>query len=221
MDAKLIALARAVKARQHLPGPTLWLMSDRDRLPDPGPVLQRLPRRLAGVVMREAPPALVERVGRICQARGFVLLLAGRRLAFPPGLPFRQRGRHFSRGWVRQRPAAGAWWTSSAHDAAEAVRALRGRVRAVFLSPLFPTASHPGAPALGLLRFLRLCRLLEAKQAQAGRGVIALGGLDGESARRLGRAPVAGFAAIGAFAGPVREPPWGRRWQKGRISPKR
>ena len=61
-----------------------------------------------------------------------------------------------------------------------------------FVSPVFPTGSHPGARPLGVARFARLLR---------GRGaipVIALGGVDGARARALPRG-VAGAGAIDAF----------------------
>ncbi len=208
MDARLIALARTVKARRRLAAPTIWVFSDPRRLLDPAPLLARLPPRLAGVVLRGASPDVARRVGRLCQSRRFVLLIAGNApappLPFPPGLPFGLRGRHFSRGWVRRHPAGGAWRTSSAHDAPELIRARRGGARTVFLSPLFPTQSHPGAPSLGLLRFLSLSR--ETGGQRSGLALIALGGIDGARGRALRLAPIAGVAAIGALAGdqPVR-----------------
>jgi len=48
----------------------------------------------------------------------------------------------------------------------------------VLLSPVFPTRSHPGQPTLGPVRF----RLLAAR---AGLPVIALGGMNRATARRL------------------------------------
>ena len=77
-----------------------------------------------------------------------------------------------------------------AQDLRELARA--GRAVAVLLSPVFPTRSHPGAASLGPLRF----RLLAAR-AQVP--VIALGGMNRRSARRL-KWPR--WAGIDAFAGP-------------------
>lgn len=209
MDAKLIARARAVKARRRLAGPALWVFSDRLRLPDPSPLLPLLPRGLAGVVLRGAAPAVITRVGRLCRARRFVLLLAAPRPSFPPGLPFALRGRHFPRGRIRRRPREGAWVTGSAHDGAELMRAWRGGAEGVFLSPLFATASHPGAAALGLFHFRRLCRLVRARPGGGRIRLIALGGIDGAGSARLGRLALDGLAAIGAFTGPSRRHPAG------------
>jgi thiamine-phosphate pyrophosphorylase len=60
----------------------------------------------------------------------------------------------------------------------------------VFLSPVFPTASHPGAPALGIVRWAGLAH-------QAGLPVLALGGVSGVSVGRLPRI-CAGIGMIGA-----------------------
>ena len=56
--------------------------------------------------------------------------------------------------------------------------ARRSGADAVMLSPVFPTRSHPGSRALGPLRF----RLMAAR---AGIPVIALGGMNRITAKRL------------------------------------
>ncbi|MBD0272951.1 MAG: thiamine phosphate synthase, partial [Acetobacteraceae bacterium] len=84
--------------------------------------------------------------------------------------------------------------TAAAHGRAGLARGRRLDADAVLLSPVFPTASHPGAPALGPWRWAALAR-------RAGRRpVVALGGLDALTARRLPRALAAGLASIGALA---------------------
>ncbi len=77
------------------------------------------------------------------------------------------------------------WRLVSAHSLREIAAGTRARADAILLSPVFPTASHPGAPTLGPVRF----RLM-AKRAQVP--VIALGGMTPRRARALGTA----FAAI-------------------------
>jgi thiamine-phosphate pyrophosphorylase len=67
----------------------------------------------------------------------------------------------------------------TAHSLREVAVARRARADAIVLSPVFPTRSHPGATALGPLRF----RLLATR---AGTPVIALGGMDARRARRIG-----------------------------------
>ncbi|HZU64761.1 MAG TPA: thiamine phosphate synthase, partial [Novosphingobium sp.] len=77
----------------------------------------------------------------------------------------------------------------TAHSLAEIAAAHRARASAILLSPAFATRSHPGAPALGPVRW----RLLAARCLVP---VIALGGLTRHSARRLGARACHGWAAI-------------------------
>ena len=81
--------------------------------------------------------------------------------------------------------------TASAHNLRELKAAERSGADLVFLSPAYPTRSHPGAPALGPRRFA-----LMAHQAKVP--VIALGGMDKERARTLGGAD--GWAGIDAWS---------------------
>ncbi|MDN3565663.1 thiamine phosphate synthase, partial [Paeniroseomonas aquatica] len=84
--------------------------------------------------------------------------------------------------------------TVAAHGRAGLARARRLGATAVILSPVFPTRSHPGAPALGPLRWASL-----AARA-GGRAVVALGGITPGNAARLPRR-TAGLAAIGGLSG--------------------
>jgi thiamine-phosphate pyrophosphorylase len=66
------------------------------------------------------------------------------------------------------------------------------RADLLFLSPLFPTRSHPGARILGRVRFAALAR-------KAGMPVIALGGIGRHEVRGLATLGAAGWAAIDAL----------------------
>lgn len=174
--------------RRRQPLPRLWLFTDERQGEALWAALERLPRR-SGVVFRHyrlpAPErrALFARVLRIARRRALLLVAAG---AWLPGA----QGCHGRRGpGVR---------TASAHDLAELRAAERAGADLVFLSPVFPTRSHPGAPALGVRGFERLAR-------RATRPVVALGGMDAARARSLRYAY--GWAGIDAFspsAGAVR-----------------
>jgi thiamine-phosphate pyrophosphorylase len=205
MDRKLVAWARAVKARHRWRGgkpalPPLWLFTDADRLPDPCPAIARLPAGLAGVVLRPdgtwaARRSLGLQVARLCRARRLHLVVAGdARLAalLRAGIHLRggnRRGALADGCGVARR--CGLPVTSSAHSRTELVRARRAGADAVFLSPVFPTRSHPGAPALGTVRWAALAR-------NAGLPALALGGVSEQTARRL--PPVCqGAGAIGAL----------------------
>lgn len=198
MDQKLVAWARAVKSRQARAGgiglPVLWLFTDAERLPDPRPAVARLPKGLCGVVLRHdraaGRAALGRDLARICRQRRLALAVAGdAALAARLGA-----GLHLRAG---RRPRAGPrlwrFLTSSAHGVPDLVRARRAGAVMAFLSPAFPTASHPGVSPLWPRRWAAI----------AGRGrlpALALGGVDGRRARTLPRRICAGAAAIGALA---------------------
>ncbi|HJS86358.1 MAG TPA: thiamine phosphate synthase [Acetobacteraceae bacterium] len=197
MDRKLLDWARAVKAARRRRAPTLWLFTDARRLPDPRAVVARLPKRGAGVVLRhDTDPgraALGRALARLCRARRLALVVAGdARLANALGAGLHLRDGRWP-GVVRRGRRRGALLTSSAHGAVSLRRATAARVNFVFLSPAFPTKSHPGAAALGVVRWTRLA-------SRAAVPVAALGGIDGASVRRLPRAACAGAGAIGALA---------------------
>ena len=161
------ALALMTDARAHE-----GLVSLMERLPGP-PVL---------IVFRHygLPPPERARLARdayaAARAHGYPFVVAG------GGLP--ADGAHNARGPGLR--------TASVHSLGEAAakRALRPHLRLV--SPVFPTRSHPGAPALGPARAAAIA-------AWAGPS-FALGGVDGGSASRLVGTPFVGVAAMGAFA---------------------
>jgi len=191
MDQGLVSWARRVK-RRNAP-PPLWLFSDAARLPDLLGAVRGLPKGLCGVVYRHdtAPEraALGTLLARLCRARRLALVVAGdARLAAALGA-----GQHW-RGGRRFliKPHPGVWNTASAHNPGEALRARRAGADAVFCSPVFTTASHPGAQSLGTFGFRQLAAFAGGAKAYA------LGGIDGRSVRTLGKS-CAGSGAIDAF----------------------
>ena len=94
--------------------------------------------------------------------------------------------------WTR-RAVAGGVVTAACHGAHELRLAAELGADAAFLSPVFPTASHPGARSLGADSFRALA-------AASPLPVLALGGVDETNARALAGPGVAGFGAIGGFA---------------------
>lgn len=69
----------------------------------------------------------------------------------------------------------------------------RGAIDAMLLSPVFATASHPGAAGLGALRFA-------AWAALAGCPTYALGGVGVRRSRRLCWRNLAGIASVSAWS---------------------
>lgn len=184
--------------------PLIILVTDKTRLPDPAAAIRRLPRGSAVILRHYGQPdrhALAHRLASLCRRRGVRLLIAGNwRLAAAVGAG----GVHLPEAATRQGPMAwggksalrrpGFLVTAAAHSPAALWRAKRAGADAALLSPVFATASHPGAKGIGVLRFAAWCR-------QAPLPVYALGGIDRQTACRLMNADTAGFAAIGALAG--------------------
>jgi thiamine-phosphate pyrophosphorylase len=83
--------------------------------------------------------------------------------------------------------------TSSAHGFADLRRAHAAGADLAFLSPVFPTLSHPEAKTLGAARWSSLARASPIP-------VAALGGVDGSNLRRLARPACQAVGAIGALA---------------------
>ena len=193
MDASLLSWARAAGARSSRRLPPLWLFTDARRLSDPRPAASRLPRGLAGIVLRhDGDPhrALLGRdLARICRLRRLTLVVAGdTRLAAALGA-----GVHLRAGrWPGAMRPAGGLVTSSAHNQVELRRARQAGADLIFLSPVFATPSHPGASSLGVIRWMRLAR-------SSNSPVAALGGVDSHTIRRLPRNVCRALGAIGAL----------------------
>ena len=157
------------------------LVSLVKRLPSAGtapPVLivfrhYGLPADMRAVVMRGAREAAL--------ARGHLFSVAGDGRAARPG-----DGAHNRRG---------GWPVSASVHSLGQARARRVQLRPDlgFVSPVFATASHPGAPSLGAVRAAGLA-------ATTPYPCFALGGLDGASAWRLVGSPFQGIAAVGAWS---------------------
>jgi thiamine-phosphate pyrophosphorylase len=154
---------------------------------------------LARGVARQVLPCLA----RLCRRRGLRLLVGGdghAALRLRAGLHLPDRApSHGVLAFLRARRAGAPWAVLSVavHGRAGIGRLRRLRADLGLVSPAFPTLSHPGAPALGPLRWARLA-------AGGGRPAVALGGVAPASAGRLprvGRGRAAGLAGIGALAG--------------------
>jgi thiamine-phosphate pyrophosphorylase len=168
------------------PIPKIWLMTD----PRLGDGLMQAIRKLpvgSGVIFRHYDLRGAERqrllmaIYRICRQRGHMLLTAGRESKIAHG--FHGRRRSGQKG-LHSAPV---------HTIREIAEAKRAGAGVLFLSPLFTTQSHPGAPALGMLRFSMLTR-----QAYPAK-VVALGGMSRNRAMHIKPHIAYGWAAIDAF----------------------
>lgn len=171
-----------------LPGlPRLWLMTDERQGDGLFASIDRLPRG-SGIVFRHygLPEAerhlLFRRVRAMALRDRHLLLLAG---PAETAKAWRADGSH-GRG-----PGEGLR-SAPAHDLREIRAAERDDAALIFLSPVYPTRSHPGARALGPVRFGFLCRRTRLP-------VIALGGVDARRARGLRARGAYGWAGIDAW----------------------
>ena len=158
--------------------PALWLVSDERNDAVLERALRRLPRG-SGFIYRHyhLPPG--QRLARwfallrVARARGHLAILAD------SALTAREWGADGLYGAPRALyPTRGLITLATAHSLRELAHASRARADAVLLSPALPTRSHPGASALGPLRFRLLAR-------HAAMPVIALGGMNLRTAHRL------------------------------------
>ena len=175
----------SVMRRRH-PLPRVWLMTD-ERMGDAlWAALERLPRG-GGVVFRHysLPHAqrrrLFARVAQVARRRRLFLVTAGNRwLGNGDGV---HNARHKKTRGIR---------TAAAHSRAEITRAERSAADLVFVSPVFPTRSHPDTSALGPVRLGLMIRGSRIP-------VVVLGGVNAERFHRLRGLGLKGWAGIDAF----------------------
>jgi len=172
------------------PLPRLWLVTDERQGDMLWSALASLPRG-SGIIVRHYSleqaerRELFQRIRTIALRRRHMLLLAG-----DVGLARRWRADGFY-SITGSRPA-GMIRAVAVHDRAEILQAERRGADLLLLSPLFPTRSHPGAPALGTKGFVRLANSTRLP-------VIALGGVEKRHRKMLGKIGAYGWAGIDAF----------------------
>lgn len=175
-----------VMVRRQPPPITPYLFTD-ERVSEDAllKAARRLPRG-GGIVFRhyrsarQARAALFARLRRIARRRGLCLLVAGE-------LPRRfadHDGRHGRKGRGKELVSM------PVHDVRELERAVRMGADAIFISPVFATRSHAGAPTMGPVGYRRLALMAERR----GMVPLALGGMTRARASMLD--PCAGYGAI-------------------------
>ena len=173
------------------PWPRDWLMTDERMGEQLWQAIERLPVETGGIVFRHhgLDPAERETLGieiaKLAHKRKLTLAVSrdlalatrlGARLVHNPGVP------------------VDLPFSCSVHDEREAVAARDAGANLVFVSPVFPTRSHPDVVALGPERAAILAAL-------AGCPAIALGGMTFGKFWELGPA-FHGWAAIDAWLAP-------------------
>ena len=172
------------------PWPRAWLMTDErmgDRL---WTAIDRLPGKHAGIVFRHyATPAdvritLAGRIADICHRRSLALAIAADAdLARTLGADLV----HKPTG-----PTHGLPFSRAVHSVDEAEAAKAEGAAIVFVSPVYPTTSHPDRKPLHRSLALKIAKA-------AGVPAIALGGMDSLKSARLEREGFYGWAGIDAW----------------------
>jgi thiamine-phosphate pyrophosphorylase len=168
-------------ARQSpaMPLPDLWLFSDERNDAVLEEALATMPKG-SGFVFRHyhlEPAARRERfdqLGFVCRLAGHLVVLSG---DSDTALEWGADGVYGPARKLRARD--GLLRLATVHDLLEISRAERHGVDAMFLSPVFPTRSHPDRGCLGKENFLFIA-------GKATRPIIALGGMNAERAEYLG-----------------------------------
>jgi thiamine-phosphate pyrophosphorylase len=180
----------AAIGKPMLPGhslPRVWLVSDERQGDGVTAAAAKLPPR-SGILLRHysldpaARRRLFDRLHAVAEGAGHLLLLAG-----PPQLA-REWG---ADGWHGRTSGPGLH-SASAHNLREIREREASGAALIFLSPLFPTRSHPAAPTLGSRRFAALAQ-------SARRPVIALGGVGPSHAMLVARLGGYGWAGVDAW----------------------
>lgn len=164
--------------RQIHPLPRIWLISDKRNDAGLEQAIARMPRG-SGLIFRHYHLAPEQRrirfttLARQIRGHGGAAVLAG---TMAQARMWRADGAYGTAGSVG--PGAHGLRLISAHSLREIGAARRARANAILLSPAFPTRSHPGAGALGVVVWRGLAR-------RCGGAVIALGGMTRARARQL------------------------------------
>jgi len=163
--------------------PTAWLFTD-ERLGEELPMaMARAAAAGAGILVRHYRSSPDERLKLARQVRelGAPLAMAGDvALARESGAVFV----HNPEG-----PTGDLPFSLAVHDEAQALAAAARQAACVFISPIYPTRSHPGAAALGPTAALELARLCRCP-------AYALGRMDAVNGEALMKRGFAGWAGI-------------------------
>jgi thiamine-phosphate pyrophosphorylase len=187
--------SRAGKVGRRIP--SLWLVTDPDRLPDPVATAARLPTG-AGVIYRAfgRPDALAAALAlrRVTRARRLILLIGAdealARACRADGVHLPERMASRTRAIRARHPR---WLITGAAHSGLALRAVRrAGADAALFSVVFASASRSAGPPMGPVRFAGLVRQVDLP-------VIALGGVDNETAPKLSATGAAGLAAVGGL----------------------
>lgn len=180
--------------------PKVYYFTDEERGADPLQMAQRLPSG-CGIIYRhykcENRTTVAILLSKICKNRKITLIVSqDPHLATDVGAD----GCHLPEYRLNQIPLIKTKYprltlTAACHSARALIAAEQYGTDAAFLSPVFPTQSHPEAPNLGVLPASSAMRNIRCP-------VFALGGVTFQSWRQLSAMGFAGFGAISQLEKP-------------------
>jgi thiamine-phosphate pyrophosphorylase len=177
--------------------PSLFLMTDTKRLPDPSSVIVKLPKGSAVIIRHETRQGkinLIHKIKELCRKHQVKLLVSDDiRLC----LAHRLDGVHLSQKKLLLTASCGYFIkakpqliiTSACHSLTALKAAEKSKIDGVLISPVFATDSHPNAKTLGLWGFQNLTKQIPLK-------CYGLGGINKKTAQRLQNSKACGLAAI-------------------------
>ena len=172
---------------------SLAFLTDCKRIPNPEIILRLLPKGVAVVLRDYKMPkraAYARRLKSICHTRGLKLIVGG---DIALARTIKADGIHIPTWFAPNNSDFNDLIvTASCHSAKELVRAGQFGADIAFLSPAFPTESHPRTTHLGSAHFQRMA-------VGSPIPILGLGGIDAYNAGKIAGPNVAGFGAIGAF----------------------
>ncbi|MFL6775778.1 MAG: thiamine phosphate synthase [Sphingomicrobium sp.] len=172
------------------PWPRQWLMTDERMGERLWRAIDHLPVKHAGIVFRhyglpsDARLLLARRIADICHRRALTLAIAA---DVELARTLEADLVHNPSERVTDLP-----FSRSVHSIEEAEQAALEGASLVFISPVFPTSSHPGRMALYGVRALQIAKA-------AGVPAIALGGMNALKSARLEQEGFYGWAGIDAW----------------------
>ncbi len=197
----LSTIARLLNSRAEVSFlPPVIYMTDEVRVPNPLSSIAKLAPG-NGVIFRhyaaQQKRELALKINALCRERNLIFLVAG---DYALARDLEADGLHLPeylvdspslnvRNW-RQRP--NKLLTAAAHSLRSLKKCQDLNVDAALISPIFPTKSHVGQKAIGVLGLTKMSRTAHIP-------VYALGGISDKNASQLLKSPAIGIAGIGAI----------------------
>ena len=174
--------------------PNLWVFLDEERISDEISFLKSLPpTKHLGVVVRTRNKKHLynktKKIGKVCRLKGFkVFVSCNPQIALSVGAD----GVHFSQEYRKTRLYNSLSYSCSFHKFSDLRRTIDLKIKKVFISPVFKTASSNSKKPIGLTRLLFLSRSLKCE-------IGVLGGINNKNINTLRKKNISHVAGVSIF----------------------